>query len=636
MNPRLLRPLAAGNRTPVFETAGYTRLWAVTTQSGGDITGSAETDTDYYAVKWWDGTVDIYDSGDPFSKAAAGNQRAFEVYPVALPSLLLNFNGTNGSTTFTDSSPNELTVTAEGDAAISTAQSKFGGASAFLGSGDGDYISIDEHPSLDMESGDFTIEFWAYFRPQTAEYSAWLATAAGWSPGSFVFGYDRQANGGSESERIYIARNGGLASGDTEVSGDAAVGDTVFAPNQWRHVAVVRQGSSLKVYIDGAEEIDVEITAPLNLAYGGAMLLGGSFDGALGANDDYMDDLRIVKGVALYTANFTPPGGELEASPMPAGDFIGFDLSDNSLTQVRSEGVTLASSGGAQTGGYQTPSGFWSWGPYFSPVVAESGIISDNLLTAVALDQFYTDLDAGSGFLFVAGNPGIDADDPTIATAKGYTVFGSVPPETGLLVNFNGDNNSTTFIDSSPNEYALTANGDAKISTTQSKFGGASGYFDGDGDYVELADNSALNLGGDFTIECWIYPVSFPEAGRAALVSKWGLGGAQGWMLQIDGSEFFFPYPNGESLITAHGLQLDEWAHIAVSRAGTDLRLFINGILLASETNGVNMAAEAPVWIGGQEDFPEWFHGYIDDVRITVNTARYVINFTPPTAELEA
>jgi hypothetical protein len=74
-------------------------------------------------------------------------------------SLLLHGDGANGSTTITDSSRLTNTVTAVGDAQISTAQSKFGGASiAFDGSGD--YLTISSSSALSIGSGDYTVEFW--------------------------------------------------------------------------------------------------------------------------------------------------------------------------------------------------------------------------------------------------------------------------------------------------------------------------------------------------------------------------------------------------------------------------------------------------------------------------------------------
>ena len=82
----------------------------------------------------------------------------------------------------------------------------------------------------------------------------------------------------------------------------------------------------------------------------------------------------------------------------------------NALTSLRAVGV------GQQFGGYAYPS--FSWFDY--------GVdTSQNNLSAAALNQFYTDLVAGYGVINVSGNPGTTTDNPSIATAKGHTIYGS-------------------------------------------------------------------------------------------------------------------------------------------------------------------------------------------------------------------
>jgi hypothetical protein len=62
---------------------------------------------------------------------------------------------------------------------------------------------------------------------------------------------------------------------------------------------------------------------------------------------------------------------------------------------------------------------------YFSSSASGGAIVNNNQLGGAALDQFYTDLAPGSSPLLVFNNPGTAGDDPSIATAKGYTVYGS-------------------------------------------------------------------------------------------------------------------------------------------------------------------------------------------------------------------
>jgi hypothetical protein len=74
-----------------------------------------------------------------------------------------------------------------------------------------------------------------------------------------------------------------------------------------------------------------------------------------------------------------------------------------------------------------------------------------------------------------------------------------------LLLHGDGTNNSTTFTDNSPSPKTVTGSGNAKISTTEFKFGGASMAFDGTGDFVSATSND-FNLGSsNFTWEGWFY-----------------------------------------------------------------------------------------------------------------------------------
>ena len=85
-------------------------------------------------------------------------------------SLLMHFNGTNGSTTMTDNSKNNATVTATNGAAISTAQSKFGGSSVFF-DGTNDYLSIPDNTPLVLSGGSYTIECWIRPTGNYADYN---------------------------------------------------------------------------------------------------------------------------------------------------------------------------------------------------------------------------------------------------------------------------------------------------------------------------------------------------------------------------------------------------------------------------------------------------------------------------------
>ena len=203
-------------------------------------------------------------------------------------SLLLHFDGD-----FTDSSPNGLTVTAEGDATTSAAQSKWGGASGFF-DGSGDYLAIPAHPSLNIGSGDFTIEMWAYLVEQSNVRPALLGNASSYPGGGNEFALLWDSSYGNDS--IFIE------------SGLGNYASSAVAKNAWHHIALTRSGETVRLFVDGVQEASETSSVSLDLAYdGGEMLIGRHWDGTDSDYQEFIDEIRITKGVARYTAAFTPP-----------------------------------------------------------------------------------------------------------------------------------------------------------------------------------------------------------------------------------------------------------------------------------------------------------------------------------------
>lgn len=206
-----------------------------------------------------------------------------------------------------------------------------------------------------------------------------------------------------------------------------------------------------------------------------------------------------------------------------------------------------------------------------------------------------------------------------------------------LLLHMNGSNGSTSFNDSSPNSFVATANGDAKISTAQSKFGAASGLYDGAGDYLSISNNSALDFGiGDFTIESWIFPSSI--SGSHAIAAKWDYQN-DNWLLRIESATELKFWHVGGSVSVTTSIATGQWSHVAVTRAGGSLRFFVNGTqagatssVTTSLTNNSSCTVGAYLGPSGVGTIGSYFNGYIDELRITKGVARYIASFTAPAA----
>ena len=236
----------------------------------------------------------------------------------AAVSLQLHSDGSNTSTTFADTSPRPKTVTANGNAQISTAQSKWGGSSAKF-DGTGDYLSVPAHTDFVFGTGDLTVEAWVYIAANSA-LSTGLRSATVVSYGSQSGGntnyWTLQVDGSSATTGTGLSFN----VFNSAVSGVDKYASAVVSVSQsaWHHVAVTRAGSTWRMFLDGAlQTLSTDtIGAMAIIGMGTNGLLVGRFaaTGYLNELNGYVDDLRITKGVAVYTAAFTPPAAAFEDS----------------------------------------------------------------------------------------------------------------------------------------------------------------------------------------------------------------------------------------------------------------------------------------------------------------------------------
>ena len=173
-------------------------------------------------------------------------------------------------------------------AQVSTANSKFGGSSMFF-NGTTDYLTTIDTPNLQLGTGDFTVEAWVYVT--TASTSRGIVAKG---PTAATTGWECKINAANFFRFEWTA--------------SSLVGSSTIPINTWTHVAVVRFGSAtgnVKLYVNGA----VYATSP------GAVTDNFTQTDVLKISNDragtsfwpgYIDDLRITKGIARYTANFTP------------------------------------------------------------------------------------------------------------------------------------------------------------------------------------------------------------------------------------------------------------------------------------------------------------------------------------------
>lgn len=218
---------------------------------------------------------------------------------------------TANNSTILDSSSNRFAITVNGDARVAAA-SPFApndnNYSVFF-DGTGDYLSTPSNVAFALP-GDFTVEAWVYIAANSALDGGNFRNAviASTQQSGPTDGFTFQINGSS-------AITGTSLGVEFRVSGanTGYASTTVNIPQTtWNHIAFVRSGTTITYYLNGTN-IGTS-TASQNIPTGGALTIGGQTIASYNRNlNGYISNLRIVKGTAVYTANFIPSNIPLTA-----------------------------------------------------------------------------------------------------------------------------------------------------------------------------------------------------------------------------------------------------------------------------------------------------------------------------------
>ena len=215
---------------------------------------------------------------------------------------------------------------------------------------------------------------------------------------------------------------------------------------------------------------------------------------------------------------------------------------------------------------------------------------------------------------------------------------------------------SNRFIDNSTNAYTITRNGDVSVQAfspfnptaawSAATYGG-SGYFDGSGDYLSVADAAAMELGsGNWTIEMWVNTTN--STAYSALFARDDGGTTAGsYVILLNGAtangivSFWSADVNsfGAAVLTSGTVNCRDgaWHHIAVVRNSNTLTMYIDGTSTSTATfTGAFANTAQPILIGAETGYSRPYTGYMANIRLVIGAAVYTANFTPPTAPLTA
>lgn len=220
-----------------------------------------------------------------FANIATVNATGDSNYPSTVA--LLTGDGANNSTTITDSSYVAGSWTAYGNAKLSTATKKYGSASISF-DGTNSYVASSHASNFALGTGAFTIECWVYWGTET----------------QVMHLFDFRSASNTVAPALY-------RTSDNQIRWTVAGTDTLYrggfspiADETWTHLAVCRSGTTTKLFVNGSQWASVSDSN--NYVAPSGLRIGSAWNGSQ-FTSGFVDDFRVLKGVALYTAGFTPP-----------------------------------------------------------------------------------------------------------------------------------------------------------------------------------------------------------------------------------------------------------------------------------------------------------------------------------------
>ena len=266
-------------------------------------------------------------------------------------SLLLHMDGSNDGTTFTDSSYWQHVPTVSGAVHTDTAVKKFGTASAqFDGTaGTDEHLDYASSPQFGFGTGDWTIDFWV--RSPNWSAGSGYGTPFDMRPGSNLAGCPRM---------FFDTGNSNVPGYTDGTSGTKCGSNVVMVNDTWYHIAVVKYNNVTKVYTDGVTGASgtypTSFADTTNYRTENILRIGDtSVTADPYAFNGYIDEFRITKGIARWTANFTPDtspytgtegdtrllSGSVDISGQPSGTDMKYKVETLNNKNLKLHGASL-------------------------------------------------------------------------------------------------------------------------------------------------------------------------------------------------------------------------------------------------------------------------------------------------------
>ncbi len=537
------------------------------------------------------------------------------------------------------------------------------------------YIQWATATQFQLGTGNFTIEAWIYVN-------------------NFNQFYPILTKGGSTTDWFFgLQQTSGVLYFQVGTNPDITATSTV-ALNTWQHVAVVRISNVIYFYIDGV--LDGSGAMASNLAPSGAVRVGRGRDSSTNYLDGKISNVRLVKGVAVYTGNFTVPTTPLMVTQSAGTNISAITGTQTSLLTARSSMIRDSSSFNAATTNYGSVTSTYE-NPFGEPPLSAQSTWADIVTTqstTVALKEDYSLYAWGFGTSGQVGNNNIiSVSSPVLLGTKSWLAIG-----TGLIhstaidssgklytwglgtggslgtvslastsspvivksindsfvrISAGGSHSIVIRDDYSPFVWGLNTSGQLGLNDLTNRslptlIGSSINYpngyysvtFDGNGDYLSVPASSNYSYGtGDFTIECWI---RITGVGTRIATNRLNAGSSAGtwsWIV-LNNSTTFTEVVTGEPGVSVNfttPLVNNTWYHVAAVRISGNITFYLNGTSVGSgslTTNFNNSSNSLDFGWDKDNVNPDYLQGNLSNMRIVKGLGVYTGNFTVPTSPL--
>jgi hypothetical protein len=529
-----------------------------------------------------------------------------------------------------------------------TPTNSINGSASFSGT---NFLTVNGNTGTAMETVDFTWECWVY-PTSSLEYQAFLDSRENPLEGGDTTGYYFGTNINTLTPIVYT--NGIVL----EATGNITL-------NEWNHVALTRSGGTINIWINGVNRGST--ANETNLTFQRIFIGGDAISNGLNLTGN-LSNIRITKGVAVYTANFTKPttnftvtqSANVNGNPSAAiteGQtqlLLNTNLGTGFLTDTSTNNFTVVNNGGVISSNYEpftpipgptptnTPTPTVTETPTNTPTPTNTETPTNTPTQTSTQTQTPTpsitasQTETPTTTPTTTSTPTVTPTSTTTQTPTNTPTNTPTPsetpnaPVTSNLVLYYDPSNSSSYSGSGTTINDLSGNG---LNGTMSNITFTSPYFsyNGTSSQIQVADNALLEPGsGDWTMEVW---VNQAVLGNDVVLGKFDNGGLTvdvSYSIRTTNTTYYAQLGSGSgsgsSLFvnsTNYVGTIGTWyqiVYVFTNVASNTLQTFVNGVSIGSVGHNLPSILNVtnPLYIGSYNggEFAQWFDGKIGITRL--------------------